>query len=54
MKSHTLGCHCRLGKQDDEYDNMLAEWAECSHIEKSPLDTVWAWLVSLYDTERAQ
>jgi hypothetical protein len=37
-----------LGKQDSEYDDTLADFAEFSHVRKSPLDRVWAWLVSLY------
>jgi hypothetical protein len=37
-----------LGKQDSDYDNTLAEFAEYSHVRKSLLDRVWEWLIVFY------
>jgi hypothetical protein len=37
-----------LGKQDSEYDDTLAEFAEFSHVRKSLLDRVYALLLALY------
>ena len=37
-----------LGKQDSEYDNILAENAEYVHVPNFPLDTVRGWAYRLY------